>query len=89
MTLTVSDTISQERLRARGELMTSDVGMAMIDVVHLRSTPAIEDLWTSTFNLRWGQHLHDPAGFIERRSAAVASWPPLESGRRRRQHRPD
>jgi hypothetical protein len=98
MTLTIGDAFS-EAMAAVGPqgllvashvvLVASHVVRTPNDGVQVRSTPAIEDLWTSTFNLRWGKHLHDPVAFSARRAVAVASLAPLESGRRRRPRQPE
>jgi hypothetical protein len=91
MTLTIGDAFSEgmAAVGPQGLLVASHVVSTPNDGVQVRSTPAIEDLWTSTFNLRWGKHLHDPVAFSARRAVAVASLAPLESGRRRRPRQPE
>jgi hypothetical protein len=91
MTLTIGDAFSEgmAAVGPQGLLVASHDVRTPNDGVQVRSTPAIEDLWTSTFNLRWGKHLHDPVAFSARRAVAVASLAPLESGRRRRPRQPE
>jgi hypothetical protein len=59
MTRTVSNVMSQDvsTVGPAGEVMTA--GERPVDGVSLRSAPAIESLWISTFNLRWWEHLQD------------------------------
>lgn len=39
--------------------LTHRLGQRLVDGVHLRSVPQVEQPWITTFNLRWWRHLEE------------------------------